>query len=86
MLLQIYHWKRQQECSHLFKKYCREGGTLTTSKNLRENYIPCVADELRTKIEGIINEIKSEHAVFSINILTLMKQLMKKKDMFLIRF
>ena len=50
------------------KKYCREGGTLTTSKNLRENYIPCVADELRTKIEGIINEIKSEHAVFSINI------------------
>ena len=50
------------------RKHCKVGGALTTGKNLRDNYVPVVANELRSKIQNLITQWTSQNQIISLNI------------------
>ena len=60
--------EKVSKMSNFLQKYCPSGGSLTTAKNLRDNCIPLVANEMREKIFGRIADCASRKFVFSLNV------------------
>ena len=50
------------------RKHCKAGGALTTGKSLRDNYVPVVANDLRSKIQILMTQWTSQNQIISLNI------------------